>query len=109
MTLVLNKTVGKFSAGTVVRLSGDVPITPDCEVVEADYTHVEFYTDWQFKRQQKRTPRTEVFECPVALLTERRNREKNDGLVPAIPREKTPNRIARRQLYKMLQSHEAVV
>lgn len=103
MTVVLRKTFGKYSAGTRVRL---IKVEGENVEVEAFYTQVEFYTDFNARRQQRRTRIAETFAIPSSCLEERRNMTDE---VPATPREKLPDRVARRQLYKMLHSHEAVV
>jgi hypothetical protein len=97
MTLVLRKSFGQFSAGTVVT---QIVKNDGVAVYEATYTEVEYFTDYNAKRQHRTKTKTVEIAVPPHYITELRNRT---DFVPAIPREKREDRVARRHLYKMLQ------
>lgn len=97
-TLVLRKSVGQFSAGTRVTpiLSSQ---TRDGVTVEATYTHVDYFKDFNGNMQEKCSQRTTTIEISPDLLTELRERT---AIVPAIARINRPERKARRILWEML-------
>lgn len=97
-TLILRKSHGPFSAGTVVKIVEQPGKTRDEYTVEAEYTKVSYFTDLDGRRKANHTKVTEEFTVSADDIVELRSRS---DIVPAVPRIDRPARKAKRILYEM--------